>query len=318
MLPDGQTIQLSGDNVFRNTLIEVSTNGNKAEQSPQEIFEPAKVLLRLPERNAEIRYTLDGTVPNGNSPIYSSSLTIEKSVKLTAVAFEDGQAITAPAILEFTRVDFPKSGSLGNINFDQWDGKIGNIAVKGDFQLWIASGCNIDKGMHGKALLIQTGNSKNEVAVDVNVSRGASKAGLKLHHLKMRDNALTVAIWFKTDELTGKLFGKDGYNAFGKGYKTISCSMDNGRLLARPGQLSGGKVEAGTWQYVVLTASENEMSLYLNGETVASGTGTKDITTDALDFFVDHGVTLSGLQLFDRLLQPGEVKRLFESGKIKH
>jgi hypothetical protein len=317
-LPDGQTIQLSGDNIFRNTLVEVTINGIRVEQSPQEIFEPAKVSLHLPEEETEIRYTLDGTVPNGKSPVYTSLLTIEKSVTLTAIAFESGQAITAPAVVEFKRVDFPESGSLGTINFDQWDGRIGNFAVKGDFQLWLASQCKIGKGMLGKSLVIQTGNSKNEVAVDVNVSRGASKAGLKLHHLKMLDNALTVALWFKTDELTGNLFGKGGYNAFGKGYKTLSCSMDNGRLLARPGQLSGGKVAAGTWQYVVLTASENEMSLYLNGAKVASGPGTKDITTDALDFFVDHSVTLGGLQLFDRLLRPLEVKRLYEFGKTEH
>jgi hypothetical protein len=276
------------------------------------------VLLRLKEGNTEIRYTLDGTIPNGNSPVYTSSFTLEKSATLTAVAFESAQAITAPVTLEFKRVDFPQTGSLGSINFEQWDGKSGNFAVKGDFQLWLASGSKMGKGMHGKALEIQTGKSKSEVAVDVNVSRGASKAGLKLHHLKMRDNALTVALWFKTDELTGKLFGKDGYNAFGKGYKTLSCSMDNGRLLARPGQLSGGKMEAGIWQYVVLTASENEMSLYLNGTKVASGPGTKDITTDALDFFVDHSVTLSDLQLFDRLLQPLEVKRLYNFGKTEH
>jgi len=293
-------------------------NGNRIEQSPQEIFEPAKISLCLPKENTETRYTLDGTVPNGNSPVYTTSLTIEKSATLTAVAFESGQAITAPVILEFKRVDFPQSGSLGCINFEQWNGGSGNFAVKGDFQLWLASGSKMGKGMHGKVLEIQTGKSKSEVAVDVNVSRGASKAGLKLHHLKMRDNALTVALWFKTDELTGKLFGKDGYNAFGKGYKTLSCSMDNGRLLARPGQLSGGKVVAGTWQYVVLTASENEMSLYLNGTKVASGPGTKDITTDALDFFVDQSATVSGLQLFDRLLQPFEVKRLYEFGKTEH
>jgi hypothetical protein len=318
VLPDGQTIQLSGDNVFRNSLVKVTMNGTKVEQSPQEIFEPAKVSLHLPEGNAEIRYTLDGTFPNGKSPVYTSSFTIEKSATLTAVAFESGQVITAPVILEFKRVDVPQSGSLGTINFEQWNGKTGNFAVKGDFQLWLANSCKIGLGPNGRALEIQTGNIKNEVAVDVNVSRGASKAGLKLHHLKMRDNALTVALWFKTDELTGKLFGKDGYNAFGKGYKTLSCSMDNGRLLARPGQLSGGMVAAGIWQYVVLTASESEMSLYLNGANVATGPGTKDITTDALDFFVDHTVTLSGLQLFDRLLQPGEVKRLYEFGKKEH
>lgn len=316
VIPEGQTIQLSGDNVFRNNLVEVKMDENKVEQSPQEIFEPVSVSLSLPGPKTEIRYTLDGTNPGSTSTIYSSPFSIAKSVKLISQAFEAGVAITAPVVVEFTRVDIPQSGSLGNIGFDKWEGESGNFIVKADFQLWIANGCQIAKGIQGKALQIKTGDSKNEVAVDVNVSRGASRAGLKLHHLNMRDNALTVAIWFKTNELTGKLFGKDGYNAFGKGYKTLSCSMDNGRLVANPGHLSGGKkVEVGVWQYLVLSADENEMGLYLDGEKIASGAGTKEITTDAIDFFVDHNATVNSLQLFDRFLQPLEVKRLYEFGK---
>ena len=315
-LPDGQTIQLSGNNIFRNTLVSVSMDNNIVEQSPQEIYSPVKVSMNLAGKSkTEIRYTLDGSAPVTSSLIYSSPFAIEKTTKIISVAFENGKAITAPAVIEFKRVDKPEMGSLGNINFEKWNGKSGNYDVTANFQLWIAEGGKISKGIQRNALSVQTEVSKNEAAVDVNVSRGASKAGLKLHHLKMRDNALTIGIWFKTDELSGKLFGKDGYNAFGKGYKTLSCSMDNGRILASPGRMVGGKIKANEWQFVLLTADESQASLYLNGEIIATAPGSKDIATDALDFFVGHSAILNGLQVFDRLLQPQEVKQLYLFGK---
>jgi hypothetical protein len=133
----------------------------------------------------------------------------------------------------------------------------------------------------------------------------------------MRENALTVALWFKTNEKTGKLFSKEGYNAFGKGYKTLSCSINNGTLMANPNRLNSGtaKVATGEWQFVVLSADENSMALYLNGVQVATAPGTKEITTDAFDFFVGHPALMDNIQLFDRSLNADEVKRLYEFGK---
>ena len=166
-----------------------------------------------------------------------------------------------------------------------------------------------------KALSSQSIETETARLVDVNVSRPAIKAAFKLYDIKMRENALTIAIWFKTDEKSGKLFSKEGYTAFGKGYKTVSCEINNGTLRAGPTKLSGGKVATGQWQFVVLSINENESGLYLNGEQVAKGIGSKDIATDALDFFVGHPAIIDNFQLFDRLLQPEEVKRLYDSGK---
>ena len=73
----------------------------------------------------------------------------------------------------------------------------------------------------------------------------------------MKENALTVGLWFQSDTANGKLFGKDGYNAFGKSYKTVSCSLGNGQLRADPARVGGGKVDPGTWNHAVLTADEN-------------------------------------------------------------
>ncbi len=206
-----------------------------------------------------------------------------------------------------------QSGLLGEVTFDQWDGKTAYYPVQSKFQIWINPSGKINGGPYGKAIEVRTGESKLVTAVDVNVSRGASKPGLKLHHLSMCDNALSVAMWFKTSEKSGKLFGKDGYNAFGKGYKTISCSVDNGRLLANPGHLTGGIVIPDKWQFVVVTASESQMCLYLDGVRFATGPGTKEITTDALDFFLGHNATFAKLKLYNRPLADQEVKQLYNS-----
>lgn len=207
------------------------------------------------------------------------------------------------------------SGSLGEVTFDNWDGKSPYYPVKAKFQIWVNPTGKVVKSPFGKALETGSGQSKLIAAVDVNVSRGGMKPGFKLYHLNMCDNALSLALWFKTDEKSGTLFGKDGYNAYGKGYKTISCSLENGRIVANPGRLTGGKVEAGVWQFIVLTADEKQMNLYLNGEKIATGLGTKNITTDALDFFMGHNATIADLQLFNRPLQDQEVKKMSEKRK---
>lgn len=314
LLPDGQMLSLNGENIFRNTLVSVACDGNNIKQSPFEIYKPVKVTLGLPENiNADIRYTLDGKIPEITSLKYIEPLNIDQSKKLCAAAFLNGRMITAPVTMDFQLVSVPNLGLLGSTDFTRWDGKPGPYYQTPFYQVWLAP-YDISINESTRKVLAMLASATDKASnVDVNVSRGGNHAGLKLRHITMRENALSVAIWFKTSEMTGKLFGKDGYNAFGKGYKTFSCSMDNGRLMASPGHLAGGKIEPNTWSFVLLSADEKEMSLYLNGEKVATGPGTKDISTDALDFFVDHGAYLSELKVFDRLLNAEEVKHLYQA-----
>jgi hypothetical protein len=205
------------------------------------------------------------------------------------------------------------TGPLGAVNFDKWDGKTGDYPLKANFQLWINPYSKAVKSPYGKAVEVSAYDPKLAAAVDVNVSRGTMRPGLRVHHLNMRENAMSVALWFKTNESEGRLFGKDGYNAFGKSYRTISCGIENGRLVARPNTFWGPKIEPGKWYFVVLTSSETEMKLYLNGEKVASAAGTTQITTDALDFFMGHSAVTSGLSLWDRALEESKVKDLYKN-----
>jgi hypothetical protein len=45
---------------------------------------------------------------------------------------------------------------------------------------------------------------------------------------------------------------------------------------------------------------------------VASDIGSKDIATDALDFFATQHAIADNIQLFDRLLDANEVRKLYE------
>ncbi|MEI8271385.1 MAG: FN3 associated domain-containing protein [Paludibacter sp.] len=249
---------------------------------------------------------------------YQVSIRFGSSETTVKVTLPDGQTILLNGQNVFRKTNIklktnPQAGFSGQLTFEKWDGKTPDYPVNADFQIWINPSGKIVDSPHGKALEMHPNDSKLAAMVDVNVSRGNAKPGIRMHHLKMRENEISIALWFKTDEKSGKIFGKDGYNAFGKGYKTVSCSIENGQLSASPNRLRGGKIEPGTWQFVVLTASEKEMGLYLNGEKVATASGTKDISTDALDFFFGHNATIAKLQIFDRTLEDDEVKNLYKA-----
>jgi Concanavalin A-like lectin/glucanases superfamily/Fn3 associated len=315
-LPDGQTIDLNEKNIFRPAMVSVLPNNVLSQKNIYEMYASIHVKLSFPQDSlAEIRYTIDGTMPNKNASLYKRELSIEKTSKLLAVAFKNGQQVTVPVIRQFNLVSIPELRSLGSNNFTTWDGKSRNYPVNAKYKIWISPLSTITDGMHGKAIKMQSEESAMPI-VDVNVSRAAgTKPEFKVYNIQMRENALTVAIWFKTNEANGKLFGKDGYNAIGKAYRTFSCSINNGKLQASPNHLSGGQLAMNEWQFVVLTANENKMELYLNGQKVASAEGTKDLTTDALDFFTGYHAAVDNLQMFDRLLDAEEVKKLYEFGK---
>jgi hypothetical protein len=275
-----------------------------------------QVSLSFPtDQELQIRYTLDGSTPTVTSVLYKEPFNISGSVKLKTAAFKNGKSVTAVALMEFEKVNIPKAGSLGVLSFNTWDGKNAYSQSNAKFKVWIDPSVKLTKGMQDKAIQINTRDFLLPKNVDVNVSRGSVKCGFKIYDLNMLENALTISIWINPNETNGKIFGKDGYNAFGKAYKTVSCSINNGKLFAMGNTLSGGEIKAGVWQQIVLTVSEDNAALYLNGELVASGNGTKDIITDALDFFTSSNVSVDNLQLFDRFLTKDQVKILYHNTK---
>ena len=65
---------------------------------------------------AEIRYTIDGTVPNAQSPLYSEALTLTDTTTVKAIAIKDGE------ISESATKVFTKNGSnVGSGGFETGD-----------------------------------------------------------------------------------------------------------------------------------------------------------------------------------------------------
>lgn len=315
LLPNQQIISLNKSNMYRPMLVNILPNGETQSKHLYELYDNVGVQLDfIKQPDAIIRYTLDGSIPTEKSIAYTKPIMVSQTSILKASAFKNNQSITAVATMQLNKVAVPTAGSLGILRFDNWDGNNSYYNAPTNYKVWINPMATIVKGRLGKAIGIAPlkESLKN---VDVNVSRGSVKAALKVYGLNMKENALTVSIWFNTNDLTGKLFGKDGYNAFGKGYRTVSCSLNNGKLFALGSKINGGLVQAQQWQHVVLSANEQETSLYLNGTLVAKGAGTKDITTDALDFFTDMNVMVDQVELFDKYLSSKEVERLFKNLK---
>jgi hypothetical protein len=178
-------------------------------------------------------------------------------------------------------------------------------------RVWPQAAATVLEGPLGRAAAVnQSSEGAANLSADINVTRGAGRAGLKVSHLRMPAKALSVVLWFSSDSGTGKLFGKEGINAFGKSYRTISCSLDNGRLNVPGLRLGGGQVKAGTWHQVALCVDEKASALYLDGALVAEGLGTPDIVTDALDFLSDHAGAVAGIALYNRRLVAEDVQQL--------
>jgi hypothetical protein len=248
---------------------------------------PISVLLGVSGTNATVTYPDGGTLSlNGN-----------------LVCCESNPQNRVPA-----GSDKP----MGVIDFSQWNGHQGVFPITADFNVWVGYGASLADGLKGKVLKTPENIQTFTSAVDVNVARDYINPAFKIYNLKMNENALTIALWFKTDETSCSLFGKTGYNAFGKGYKTVSCALNNGSLYANPGRLRSEKLVPGQWYHVVLSASEKQMALYLNGKQEAVSAGSKEIATDALDFFLNSQALIRNVRIYSIALSKEEVEKLYE------
>lgn len=326
--PNGQTRLFDANLFSRAVQLDVAVNGVLVNSDLQEIYAPCTVTLALPSSlqksadspGATIKYTIDGK----NTVDYTQPVQIDRDTNIAVEAYDrNGQLLTGLSSYAFHLVKEPQAGRIATVRFDKWNGQTGDFEIGDKAQAWIGNESTLgsDEKQNGKTslvafpLLSPTLDSNGMPAKDVNISRPVSNAALKLHHIQMRQEAITVALWMKTSQLTGSLFGKDGYNAFGKSYKTVKCSLVSGQIDA--GHLRGGQIKADEWNHIVLTVDTTETSIYLNGKKVASGPGSPNIATDALDFFVNESAHVSEIDLFDRVLGADEVQHLYDNQKAE-
>lgn len=316
--PDGQKLKLTSSLLSRPAVVDIHPQGDEGGRSLYEIYGPTPIEFTLPEeRRGEIRFTRNGKIPTAEDTLYKEPLTLDASTVLTASAFVDGKAVTAPAIVTFNLVRTPQSALLGSVDFSQWDGKAMIISRATNCTVWIAPDSRSLPGRFGaKSLSVNRAapdTNSNRQTLDVNVTHSAGHSGFKMTGLRMKDSALSSGFWFKSDTAEGKLFGKEGRDAFGKAYKTVSLSLNHGKLHAEPAKIDGGTVKPGTWHHVAMTADEKSTVLYLDGEKVAEGSGCKTLTTDSFDFFSEHPSEVGKLSLFNRVLSPSDIKQWFLS-----
>lgn len=65
--------------------------------------EPREISFSVDSDHAEIRYTLDGSVPDLNSPVYRGPIFLEKSSRVTAVSTADGMK-SLMSVTDYTRI----------------------------------------------------------------------------------------------------------------------------------------------------------------------------------------------------------------------
>lgn len=320
--PDGQSLPLNAQLVSRASQVEIRPKGAKQNQSAWEIYGPTEVTFALPtQRNGEIRYRQDGSLPTASSPLCPASMSINQSTVLIATAFVQGQAVSAPVVAKFTKVNVPEFQRISKVDFNAWNGLCGDTQLDHGSRLFISPGAILDEGRQGrKAIAIHREADNSPSQLDGNLSRGLGGIGFKLADLKMKDNALTVGLWFKSATANGKIFGKNGYNAFGKSYKTVSCSLENGVIRVDPSRIKGGKISKGEWHHLVVSIDENEAVIYLNGVVQAQGRGCSTLATDGFDFFTQHSATVDRMSVYNRVLSAGDIEQWYKfenKGEIK-
>jgi len=312
-LPDGQTVAINAQNIYRASLVTIQPDNETITNDAYEFFDNSTVQLTSNQPNVQIRYTTDGSEPTSQSKLYTAPFIITATSIVKAAAFVNNQQLTQTALLQFNKVNKPQAFSLGTVRLGNWDGKTQYYQTNTTYNIWLNNNTNVVSSPFGKSLQISLDESSEHKNVDVNVSRGTTQSGLKVYHLNMRENALTVSTWFKTNDLNGRLFDKEGYNAYGKRYRTIDCTLQNGKLFGMGNKINAGTLPLNEWQHLVFTAGEDSIHIYLNGVLVAAAAGTKDITTDALDFFSAMNVTVDEIELFDACLKEREAKQLFKA-----
>ncbi len=82
-------------------LLQVTPNGG-------EFLGTQTISIKANINDTRVRYTLDGSEPNGRSEVYREPFTINQSTRLHAAMFRDGERVGPLAKLSFQKIDLPK------------------------------------------------------------------------------------------------------------------------------------------------------------------------------------------------------------------
>ena len=227
------------------------------------------------------------------------------------VAYKQRQPVTEVVEYDFYKVSYPQDRLLGRVNLKYRANQSSDTLSFSGLKLWFNTN-QIDTLSSTDTLKINKENTVTTGLVDINVSRGVSKAGFKVYKMDMIDNALTICLMFKAVEQRGKLFGKEGINAFGKSYKTINCALDGNNIVVNPCKLVSRGLGNGVWQMLSISADEYQTVIYINDKEIGRAAGIKNLTTDALDFFTEMGASVKELWIYNKVLSKEEISQVFK------
>ena len=305
--PDGSSTDLGGSWWSRPRTVGIRPAGQTAQRTRYEIFGATEVRLDLPDlAGAVIRATTDGTVPTATTPVAPATLTIDRDTVVTAIAFQDGRPVTAPKTVTFVRTVLPQEGLMTAIGPDLWarlSAEAGGVhELPGGLQAIIPAGSTVVDG----ALRLAWADAVGKPLVDINLAKGGPK-GLRLNGLRMPDNALTVALRVRTSNDSGRLFGREGINAYGKGIKTLGLRLDKGRVVAEPGRLRSTAPVAPGWRTFVMSIDDRQAVVWIDGQEVLRGAGSAMLITDSLDLLAENSGDIGWARVYDRMLEASEV-----------
>lgn len=285
--------------------------------SSYEIYEKTKVKLALPQgRDALIRYRLDGKKPRSSDPIYKGPLTVDNDTVLTAAPFKDGQQLAKAKKVEFKKLNKPQYLRLIECDFS----KSTEWLTKSDqsTSIWVNPQSKIVKEGDFYSLAGNQNNKKGasaSVSTNVNLNSKSNDA-FKLEGLDMKKPALTIALYFRAvagEKASGTILSKQGYNAYGKGYKTINARLMSGKLRLDPGIIQSREKISNDWNVVFLTVSPEEFRIYLNNNLVAKDFGNTKMNTDSFDFFTKIPVNCRYVAVYNRILSERDLDALYKS-----
>ncbi|MEN8193998.1 MAG: alpha-L-fucosidase [Bacteroidota bacterium] len=93
----------------------------------QEIFIDTLIIeLEINNRNSEIHYILDGSIPDSESPIYKRPILLTETTVVKACAFRDGKRISPYAIQSFNR-DYNADRKSNGLKYSYYEGNWGKI-----------------------------------------------------------------------------------------------------------------------------------------------------------------------------------------------
>ncbi len=316
--PDGQTLPLTAASLSRESKLSIRPATAGKDSSVVEIYGPTDFSVNLPKgRSGTVRYTLDGSEPTAASPVADGKLRLDRSAVVTAAVFPPEGAPQARTRVDVRLVDSPREGLIASARFDGWDGKTGRTTLDEQSLVWINPSGRPEKNPPALSVHRLDGGASLASGLDRNVYRGPNLAGVAISKMLMRENAMTVGVWFKSDTVDGQIFGKDGLTPFGKSYRTASARLGKGTLqvaASRSTRVSAKeRLEPGVWNHVVVAADETETRVYLNGREVARTEGSDTLSTDSFDFFSGHPGSIGEIRVFNRVLSPEDVSQWFRS-----